>query len=54
MDRRYRCILELIDNLAAKSTEELQDMYQRMQSILEHNYQLLLAKQFTREITYVE
>jgi len=29
-------------------------MYGRMQSILDHNYQLLLEKKFTREITYVE
>jgi hypothetical protein len=51
---RYKKILTLIDSLATKSTEELQDMYGRMQSILDHNYQLLLEKKFTREITYVE
>jgi hypothetical protein len=54
MDQRYKYILELIDTLAAKSKQELQDMYARMQPILEHNYRLLLTKQFTREITYVE
>jgi len=54
MDQRYKYILKLIDTLAAKSKQELQDMYARMQPILEHNYQLLLTKQFTREITYVE
>ena len=54
MGQRYEYILELINTLAAKSKEELQDMYVRMQPILEHNYQLLLTKQFTKEITYVE
>jgi hypothetical protein len=54
MDQRYKHILELINMLASKSKEELQDMYQRMQSVLDHNYQLLITKQFTREITYVE
>ena len=51
---RYKQILDLIDSLAAKSTDELQDMYQRMQPILDHNYELLKSDQFSRKITYVE
>jgi hypothetical protein len=54
MDQRYKYIIKLINNLSLKSADELQDMYYRMQPILDHNYQLLLTKQFTREITYVE
>jgi len=54
MEQRYTRILDLIDNLANKPMDELQDMYQRMQPILDHNYQLLIEKKFTRDITYVE
>lgn len=54
MGERYTKILQLIDSLAKKSQEELQQMYQDMQPILDHNYRLLLEKTFTRNITYVE
>ncbi len=54
MEQRYTRILDLINTLAKKSKDELQDMYQRMQPILDHNHQLLIEKKFTREITYVE
>ena len=50
---RYNKIIELINNIAAKSYSELEDMYQRMQPILEHNHNLLLKhsykEQFDRE-----
>ena len=54
MEQRYHRILKLINNISAKSADELQDMYGRMRSILDHNYNLLITKTFTRNITYVE
>ena len=54
MEQRYHRILKLIDDISAKSADELQDMYDRMRSILDHNYNLLITKTFTRNITYVE
>jgi len=52
--QRYVKILELIDSLANKTTAELTDLYQAIQPILEHNYQLLVEQKYTTEITYVE
>ena len=54
MDQRYIKILDLIDSLSKKSIQELQTMYEQMQPILDHNYQLLIEKKFTKGITYVE
>lgn len=54
MKQRYERILPLIDSLAAKSTDELEDMYNRMKPILEHNHDLLLNRKWKRNITYVE
>jgi hypothetical protein len=54
MDQRYHRILKLIDDISAKSADELNDMYIRMQPILDHNYNLLIEKKFTKNITYVE
>lgn len=54
MDQRYTRILDLIVSLASKSTEELQDMYRRMQPILDHNYNLIITNSFSKNITYVE
>jgi hypothetical protein len=51
---KYIAILELIDSLAKKSVDELQDMYARMQPVLDHNYELLKSNKFKREVTYVE
>jgi hypothetical protein len=51
---RYVRILKLIEDLANKSVNELEDMYQAMQPILEHNYQLLLERSYTTQIEYVE
>jgi hypothetical protein len=51
---RYHRILNLIDTLNEKSFDELQDMYQRMQPILDHNYNLLTTGAFSREIVYTE
>ena len=50
---RYLKILKLIDDLAKKSINELETMYQRMQHILDHNYNLLQAQVYTKTITKI-
>jgi hypothetical protein len=50
---RYVKILELIDVLAQKSTDELEHMYWDMQYILDHNYNLLLTKTYNKIITEI-
>jgi hypothetical protein len=47
---RYQKIIELIDFIANKSKDELYDMYQRMQPILDHNYDLLQSRLYNRKI----
>ena len=54
MEQRYERIVTLIDLLAAKSIDELEDMYVRMKPILDHNHDLLLSRNWTGNITYVE
>jgi hypothetical protein len=51
---RYIHILTLINELSTKSINELNDMYLKMQEILDHNYNLLVTQQFTKKIDYVE
>ena len=50
---RYIKILKLIDDLSKKSPAELQQMYQGMQHVLDHNYNLLLNQTYLRDITYI-
>ena len=50
---RYVRILALIDELAKKSKEELQDLYQAMQPILDHNYNLLQTQSYNKSITKI-
>jgi hypothetical protein len=50
---RYVKILELIDQIAKLSVAELDHMYHDMQSILDHNYDLLINRSFNTEITYI-
>jgi hypothetical protein len=50
---RYLKILKLIDHLANKSLKELETMYWDMQYTLDHNYNLLIDKKYTTEITQV-
>lgn len=54
MEQRYERILSLIDSLSKKTMTELKIMYDQMQPILDHNYDLLIKKKFTKEISYVE
>lgn len=51
---RYLRILKLIDSIATKSLKELTDMYNSMQDILDHNYNLLSNRTFNKDIRYVE
>lgn len=48
---RYSRILALIDQLSAKSTNELETMYWDMQYTLEHNYNLLTTQSYEKKIT---
>jgi hypothetical protein len=50
---RYVKILQLIDNLAKKSTVELTQIYQDMQSILDYNYNLLMTQSYNTNISYI-
>lgn len=50
---RFKRLLLLIDDLAQRSVEQLNQMYQDMQPILEHNYQLLLNKSYNKQITKI-
>jgi len=52
--QKYLMILRLIDTLSKKSTSELEQMYQAMQPILDHNYNLLVNKNYTTAIDYVD
>lgn len=47
---RYFKILELIDTLATKSFQELENMYHSMQYTLDHNYQLLMQQSYKKRI----
>ena len=51
---RFQLIIELVDTLATKPKEELDDMYHKMQSILDHNYDLLINRSYSRKITLVK
>jgi hypothetical protein len=48
---RFNRILTLIDSLAEKSINELQEIYIAMQPILENNYQLMKNQTYSTEIT---
>jgi hypothetical protein len=50
---RFNMILSLIDTIASKSTQELQQMYNSMQDVLDHNYNVLLNKSYNTDITEV-
>lgn len=50
---RYIRILKLIDQIATWSDKELNDMYINMQSVLDHNYDLLMNQSYKREITHI-
>lgn len=51
---RYLKILELIDDLSGLSQEELKKIYQDMQPVLEHNYNLLYNQKFYTKISFIQ
>jgi|LakMenEpi03Aug12_release.lakeMendotaPanAssembly.Ray.scaffolds.fasta_scaffold90944_4 hypothetical protein len=51
---RYSCILDLIDQLAAKNLDELESMYCDMQYTLDHNYDLLISQKFNHRIEHLK
>lgn len=50
---RYARILTLIDSIAKLSTQHLRNMYTEMQSVLDHNYNLLVSGQFSKNIQFI-
>lgn len=48
---RFNRILTLIDSLAEKSIDELQEIYIAMQPVLENNYQLMKNQSYSTKIT---
>jgi hypothetical protein len=51
---KYTKIINLIDTLSTRSTDQLAQMYADMQPILDHNYNLLIEKKFSKTVNYVE
>ena len=51
---RYTKILNLIHQLASLEIDQLQDMYEKMQGILDHNHNLLLNHAYKTQILHVE
>ena len=50
---RFQCVVKLLDHIANKSKDELNHMYCKMQSILDHNYNLLINREYSKKITLV-
>ena len=50
---RFTRVLALIDTIANKSVQELEDMYNSMQDVLDHNYNVLATKSYKTNITKV-
>jgi hypothetical protein len=50
---RYQQILQLIDWIAQQPMSALIDMYQRMQPVLDHNYNLLMHRDYDTNITKI-
>ena len=48
---RLRKIYRVIDTISAMSPAQLETMYWDMQYTLDHNYNILMEKKFTRSIT---
>jgi|LakMenE01Jun11ns_1017448.scaffolds.fasta_scaffold9883106_2 hypothetical protein len=50
---KFKKILDVINNLSGKSVDELVNMYESMQNILDHNYNLITSNSFQRKIRLV-
>ena len=51
---RYQQILQLIDWIAQQPMSTLIDMHQHMQPILDHNYNLLMSRDYDTTITKIQ
>jgi hypothetical protein len=51
---KYFRILDVINSISKKSSAELTNMYNSMQDILDHNYNLLIKQTYSRNIKYIE
>ena len=51
---RYFAILNLIDNLAMQSTNELDQIYKDMQEVLDHNYNLLIDSGYNKIVSKID
>jgi hypothetical protein len=50
---KYLKILEVINGISQKSKKEWNELYNSMQPILDHNYNLLINQTYNRNISYV-
>lgn len=50
---KYQMVLDLIDNIANKSLNDLELMHENMQDVLEHNYNLLINQQYKKTVNKV-
>lgn len=50
---RYTKILQVIDDLAKLSTSQVYNMYNKMQPVLDHNYNLLVNQHFLTNIKFI-
>lgn len=48
---RYSMIIELINSLASLSDSDFLELYKSMESVIEHNYQILVNQEYKTEIT---
>lgn len=51
---KYHMILKLIDDIATKTNNELDKMYQEMQSILEHNRRLIVTQTYSTQVYKID
>jgi hypothetical protein len=53
LKNRYFAILQLIDKLSGLNTDQLLALNNKLQSIVEHNYQLLVDNKFLKSVTRI-
>ena len=53
LKNRYFAILQLIDKLAGLTTDQLLELNNKLQPIVEHNYQLLLDNKFLKSVVRI-
>jgi len=51
--QKFQKITDLIDALASKTRSELMDMYEKMQPILNYNYDLLINQTYNKHLTQI-